>query len=163
MWAMIGLLLIAPAHAQSPEWQKYEPKDHGFSIDMPGKPEIEPIAPKGTNGPGETAVFALNKSEPAKTVGFVTIYVEHSRRPDNEVVLDRITKKFTGTHKITSIEKETVDGYPARQYIMESNNIKTTLRAVMTDKYLIQAIVSGPSDTVMVKRFLDSLKIATAK
>ena len=155
--ALIGLLIFAPAYAQPLDWQQYKPASIGFSVELPGKPELS--RQEGAVAPGVDALVAFNRQDPAKTLVFLVKYTEYPPRPDSEAVLDVLSHALAGKYTLLSEQKEMLGGYPARRFTLEAHNNLQQMRVVITNRYLIQVLFGGPLGDAMGKRYLESLTI----
>jgi hypothetical protein len=153
-------LFAAPASAQAQNWQEYRPKDGGFRIQMPGKPDLKTEERNGR--PTYSATVGLDKSVAGADLVFLVKYQEANRKPgpESEQVLDAVVKAMAEGGKLLSVEKERLGSYPARRFAVEdADKDNSELRSVITDRYFVQVIFLGPSGNPLGKRFLDSFAI----
>jgi hypothetical protein len=156
----IGLATLSPAYAQSANWQKYQPQDAGFSIEMPGKPQLKTEQKNGQ--PTYSALVAFDKSAAGNDLVFLVKYraTSKSSGSENDAILDLVVKSMAEGGKLRFTKKEALAGFPGRRFAIEDADKDTMeIRAVITDRYFIQALFLGPVDNPLGKRFLDSFAV----
>ena len=159
--AAVVCLTLPPAYAESQNWQEYRPKDAGFRIEMPNKPELKTEQRNGR--PAYSATVGIDKSVAGDDLVFLVKYQEGDNEPgpETEKILDTVIKAMSEGGKLIDMKKEPLGGYPARRFKMEDADKDTyEVRNVITDHYFIQALFIGPPDNPLGKRFLDSFAIA---
>jgi len=156
----IGLATLAPARAQSPEWQIYKPDGGGFSIKMPGKPDLKTEQRNGR--PTYSALVGIDKSIAGADLVFLVKYQasEKTPGPETEAILAKVIAALAEGGKVLSQKTEMLGSYPAVRFAVEDADKDTSeMRAVITDRYFIQAIFLGPIGNPLGKGFLDSFSI----
>ena len=157
----IGLAALSSAAAQAENWQKYQPPDIGFSIEMPAAPVLK--TDKVSGRPAYSATVAFDKAQAGADKVFLVKYQEARKDlgSDTGPILDRVVKAMLEGNKVLSEKKETLGGYPARRFAFQDADKDTyEVRSVITPKYFIQAIFLGPASDPLGKRFLDSFTIS---
>ncbi len=158
--AAIGLAMLSAAYAQSPNWQKYQPKDAGFSVEMPGAPELKTEKRNGRDT--YSALVAFDKAVAGDNLVFLIKYQATNRPagPENEKILDEVVKSIAEGGKLLSVNKDKLGGFPSRRFAVEDSDKDTMeMRDVITDRYFIQVMFLGPVGNPLGKRFLDSFAL----
>jgi len=156
--AVAVFAMLSPAYAEN--WQEFRPKDSGFRIEMPDKPELKTEQRNGR--PTYSATVGIDKSVAGADQVFLVKYQEANQKPgpDSEKVLDNVVKALAEGGKLLSDKKETLGRYPARRFAVEdADKDNSEMRSVITDRYFVQVIFLGPSGNPLGKRFLDSFTI----
>jgi hypothetical protein len=156
--AVAVFAMLSPAYAEN--WQEFRPKDSGFRIEMPDKPELKTEQRNGR--PTYSATVGIDKSVAGADLVFLVKYQEANQKPgpDSEKVLDNVVKALAEGGKLLSDKKETLGRYPARRFAVEdADKDNSEMRSVITDRYFVQVIFLGPSGNPLGKRFLDSFTI----
>ena len=152
--------MLSPGYAEAQSWQEFRPKDAGFRIEMPGKPELKTEERNGR--PTYSATVGLDKSVAGADLVFLVKYQEANRKPgpESEGVLDNVVKAMAEGGKLLSVNKESLGGYPARRFAVEdADKDNSEMRSVITDRHFVQILFLGPSGNPLGKRFLDSFAI----
>lgn len=157
---VIALSLWPAAYAYSPNWQKFQPDGGGFTVEMPDKPELKIEERNGRKT--YSALVAIDKAIAGDDLVFLVKYQEATKHSvsENEDVLDNVVKAIAEGGKLLSVNKDKLGGFPARRFAIEDADKDTSeLRAVITDRYFVQAIFLGPAGNALGKRFLDSFAV----
>jgi hypothetical protein len=146
--------MLPPAYAQSQSWQEYRPKDAGFRVEMPGKPDLKTEERNGK--PTYSATVGVEKSVAGEDLVFLIKYQESNKTPgpETEELLDSVVKAMTEGGKLLNDKKETLGRFPARRFSFEDADKDTfEIRGVITDNYFIQALFIGPPAIRWAKDF----------
>ena len=147
-------------------WQTYTAPDGSFSIQLPGKPSIEPtkIPLEG----GGTADVNMITATPTDHTSYVFTYVEREKvgqqSPDQALAgaRDGALRKVQGT--LLTQKTITVQGYPGLDvHARARGNSFVDLRFVVVGNrlFMIMAVatVEGDREPKAIQRMLDSFKM----
>jgi hypothetical protein len=158
--AAIALATLSPAAAQNVDWQAFQPPGGGFSIEMPGKPQIKTEQRNGHKV--DTALVGLDKAAAGTDLVFMVKYQAQSDspRPEAVAVLDSVVKGMSEGNTTISSADDDIGNFPARSFVMQDKDKDFySVRAVMTDRYFVIVMLIGPPDNQLGRRFLDSFSV----
>jgi hypothetical protein len=158
--AAIALATLSPAAAQNVDWQAFQPPGGGFSIEMPGKPQIKTEQRNGHKV--DTALVGLDKAAAGTDLVFMVKYQAQSEspRPEAVAVLDSVVKGMSEGNTTISSADDDIGNFPARSFVMQDKDKDFySVRAVMTDRYFVIVMLIGPPDNQLGRRFLDSFSV----
>jgi hypothetical protein len=158
--AAIALATLSPAAAQNVDWQAFQPPGGGFSIEMPGKPQIKTEQRNGHKV--DTALVGLDKAAAGTDLVFMVKYQAQSEspRPEAVAVLDSVVKGMSEGNTTISNADDDIGNFPARSFVMQDKDKDFySVRAVMTDRYFVIVMLIGPPDNQLGRRFLDSFSV----
>ena len=157
--ALSPALLVQSARTQGANWQIYRPEGLGFEVEMPGKPKV--TVEKGErDDPWVRSITA--------EVDFDPLYFGVSYNEFTEAVsmaqlaaAQRMAARQLGVEapRETTI---TMNGFPALDFVGESDSFSMAMRIVIREKRTISAAATGAgsiSANPSVRRFLDSFKL----
>ena len=155
-----ALFAPAPARALTADWQTFEPDGGGFSVEMPGKPNLKSEDRNGHKT--DTALVAFDKAAAGANLVFMVKYQARSGAPgpDAPAMLQSVVKAMSSGNKLVSDDEDTMEGFPARTFVMKDSEDTYQVRVVLTDRYFIEAMFLGPADNELGKRFLESFTVA---
>jgi hypothetical protein len=158
--AAIAFALLSPAAAQNADWQAFQPSAGGFSIEMPGKPQVKSEERNGHKV--DTALVAIDKAVAGSDLVFMVKYQAQSEspRPEAVAILDNVVKAMSEGNTTLSSADDDIGDFPARAFVMQDKDKDFySVRVVMTDRYFVTVMFLGPPDNQLGKRFLDSFSV----
>lgn len=165
--AVLGAMAVSNYDKLLPHrWRTYFAPDGSFSVELPGKPEVE--ATQAPIEDGRTAPITLVRVKPTSSAAYVFSYVEDDnigkKSPDQalESARDGSLRKTQG--KLISQKRTTVQGYPALDIQASARGNSTVdSRLILVDNrlYMIMAVSTVPQDreTRTIQRMFESFKI----
>jgi hypothetical protein len=136
---------LAPAWAQTADWQTFTPPGGGFAVEMPCKSEIKSEEKSGHKR--DTVLCAFDKAKAGADLVFMVKYEGRSGAPGPEAqaTLDNVVKAITEGGTLISNDKDDIGDYPARSFVMQDKDKDFyQWRIVITDKYFVQVLFIGP-------------------
>ena len=158
--AAIALATLSPAAAQNVDWQAFQPPGGGFSIEMPGKPQLKSEQRNGHKV--DTALIGLDKAAAGTDLVFMLKYQAQSETPGPEAatILDTVVKGMSEGSTTISSADDDIGDFPARAFVMQDKDKDFySVRVVITDRYFATVMFIGPPDNALGKRFLDSFSV----
>ena len=153
-------LSFASAWALTPHWQTYAPDHAGFTVEMPDKPTLKDEVRKGRAT--YSAVVSFDKSVAGADLVFIVKYqtAQGNPGPDADAILNQVVKAMSEGGKLIDNEKQTVGGFPARQFSFRDADGDTFMvRLALTDHAFLETLYSGPLNNPLGKKFIASLAV----
>jgi len=152
-------ILAVQARAQGDVWREYRRDDLGFRIEMPGEPEVEEVE--------DEAKDILIRSIDAQVDYEKILFGIHHTEYKNVVSAEEEFQFFRegmqkGGFPVTREAPLTIDGFPAREFICQSNDINIIQRLVVLGKFTIGVGVAGERevhDSPLPRRFFASFQL----
>jgi hypothetical protein len=147
---------LQSARAQEGVWQEYRRDDLGFRIELPGMPKVE--VEEGDDITVRSTDVALDHDR--MILG--AHCMEYKKAEDARTELGRGNAMRATGMSTTGESALVMNGFPARQFIRESDGGNYIRRVVVMDNLAISVMVVGDRSihsNVTVRRFLDSFKL----
>jgi hypothetical protein len=155
-WPVLG---PKPARAQGGIWQEYRRDDVGFRIEMPGAPKIR--VEKGN--PEDDWTTSTNAQVRYQHELFDVSWTEFKDIVSVEDEYTRFRDMMTGAgYRIGDDIPLTLNGIPAREFIIETGDINFVRRIMAVRNFAISIHALGARNihnSPTVRRFLDSFRL----
>jgi len=153
-------VLLKTAGAQGDVWREYRPADLPFRIAMPGEPQVET---EQNEYKDEDWIRNVDANVPYEKAIFGTSWQESRTNKS----LDRLSSLFREGMQRTgmAVTREmslTVAGFPAREFVSESQPLGYIHRLIVIGKDQLHVSVTGEKSihgSPSVRRFFDSLQL----
>lgn len=164
LFAILGLAAVAPKSGSAQgNWQNFSPPDGGFSVSMPGKPNL-------TQSVHKSFVGAVKENTYTVKFGKTTYSASYSELPGIAVSLggshtifnkarDGLLKEAGGTEN--SFNEIRLGGSEGRELTFSTDSgAAGKAKFFLIDKRLYVLVASGPTGAAArVDRFLNSFKL----
>ncbi|MDO8646811.1 MAG: hypothetical protein Q7R70_00140 [Candidatus Diapherotrites archaeon] len=144
--------------------KEFKPAGAGFSVLMPGTPQLQTQTMNTAIGPVDIKMYVLEKDNLGYTVGY-TSYPEAAvseKTPDQMLdgARDGAVANVFGT--LTSEEILSINGNPAREFTITVKGGGIRARIILVKNKLYMVLVAASKDNIMKKQvgdFLESFKL----
>src|SRR5262249_27126164 len=136
-----AIVVLTSARAQDDVWREYRPADLPFRIEFPSKPEIEAAEPEYKDDDWINSFDA--KLDYEQTL-FGIYWIQYKHNPSIEFEFGAVRKamKMMGT-PVTREEPLVMNGFPAREFICQSDSVNSITRHVVMGKETIHVSAVG--------------------
>ena len=151
---------LAPAQAQTADWQTFAPPGGGFQVEMPCKPQTKTEERNGHKV--DTALCAFDQAKAGADLVFMVKYQGRSEAPgpETQATLDNVVKAITEGGTLISNNKDAIGDFPARSLVMQDKDKEFyQWRIVVTDKYFVEVLFLGPKDNELGQKYLESFEL----
>lgn len=162
------LIAFAPTPAAAQDWQEYRRDDFGFRIEMPGKPTIETEESSEADMPVKSTSAELDVDD----VLYSVVHDQYGKgalasRPIDPWLDESrdLIQKILGV-KVTREERLTMNGFPAREIVFETDGFHAVIRIVVLGDRTVKVGAIGHEPLKgkpAVERFLRSFTLLQSK